>query len=122
MKILVDENIPMMTVRALLDLGHEVLDLRGTPDQGVTDEILWAMAQREQRTLITTDKGFARYRNAPHQGILIIRLRQPNRRRIHERVLRAFARFGPEEWQGMLVVMRDSVQSISRKAESEPAG
>ena len=59
MRILVDENIPRMTVQALIDLGHEVRDVRGTPDQAVPDEELWRIAQREQRLLITTDKGFA---------------------------------------------------------------
>ena len=40
MKIFVDENIPLMTVQALLELGHEVSDARGTPDQGKEDFIL----------------------------------------------------------------------------------
>jgi predicted nuclease of predicted toxin-antitoxin system len=31
MKILVDENIPRMTVDRLRELGHEVRDVRGTP-------------------------------------------------------------------------------------------
>lgn len=117
MKIFVDENIPLMTVRALLELGHEVSDFRGTPEQGKEDEILWEKAQREQRVLITTDKGFARYREEPHHGVLIVRLRQPNRHRIHERVMRAIAQFTSHEWRGLLVVMRDTVQSISRRTE-----
>ena len=29
MKILVDENIPLMTVQALREMDHEVLDIRG---------------------------------------------------------------------------------------------
>ena len=39
MKILADENIPMMTVRALREMGHEVLDIRGTVDEGAVDEV-----------------------------------------------------------------------------------
>jgi predicted nuclease of predicted toxin-antitoxin system len=117
MKILVDENIPLVTSRALRALGHEVSDVRGTPEQGMEDEILWEKAQHEQRVLITTDKGFARYREASHHGILIVRLRQPNRRKIHERVMRAIIQFGASEWRGMLVVMRDTLQSIFRRME-----
>lgn len=30
MKICVDENIPLVTVTALSNLGHDVLDIRGT--------------------------------------------------------------------------------------------
>jgi predicted nuclease of predicted toxin-antitoxin system len=83
MKILVDEHIPLMTVRALRLMGHDVHDIRGTTDEGVQDDALWAMAQQEERLLITTDKGFTQYRMARHQGVLIIRLRRPNRQRIH---------------------------------------
>ena len=58
MKILVDENIPNITVTALRTAGHDVLDIRGTPRQGIVDEELWALAQTEERMLVTTDKGF----------------------------------------------------------------
>jgi len=46
MKILVDENIPLMTVRKLDEQGYDVIDIRGTDDQGITDEALWQKAQR----------------------------------------------------------------------------
>jgi hypothetical protein len=65
MKILVDEHIPLMTVSALRLLGHDVRDIRGTPEEGMEDDVLWEMAQREERLLITTDKGFTRYRTVP---------------------------------------------------------
>ena len=53
MKIFVDENIPNVTVQALAGLLHEVKDIRGTADQGMDDEKLWAMVQREGRLIIT---------------------------------------------------------------------
>ena len=96
MKIFVDENIPSRTVHELQALGHEVLDIRGTPDQGMEDDALWARVMQQRRLLITTDKGFAQHRHEAHQGILIVRLRQPNELKIHDRV------------------MRDAVQSVSR--------
>jgi hypothetical protein len=34
MKILVDEHIPLMTVGALRLLGHDVRDIRDTPEEG----------------------------------------------------------------------------------------
>jgi len=49
MKILVDENIPSMTVDALLTLGNDVLDVRGTPNEGMTDPELWPKCQGESR-------------------------------------------------------------------------
>jgi len=119
MKIFVDENIPLMTVRALREMGHDVLDIRGTPDQGKLDDALWEAAQQEGRLLITTDKGFAQHRDESHFGILVVRLRQPNRHRIHERVMQAMSQFTAGEWPGMLVVMRDVVQSIWRAGDGE---
>ncbi len=111
MKILVDENIPNMTVKALRQIGHDVLDIRGTAREGADDEILWDIAQEEWRLLITTDKGFAQRRYLSHPGILIIRLRKPNRLKIHARVMQAIDQVPVEEWNGLVLVMRDFVQS-----------
>jgi hypothetical protein len=38
MRVLADENIPKLTVQALKELGHDVLDIRGTDKQGTDDE------------------------------------------------------------------------------------
>ena len=114
MKIFVDENIPLMTVRVLREMGHDVRDIRGTAEMGMTDDALWEIAQQEGRLLITTDKGFTQHREELHHGILIVRLKQPNRHKIHERVMQAMALFTAEEWCDSLVVMRDVMQSVWR--------
>jgi len=119
MKIFVDENMPLMTVEALSARGHDVLDIRGTADEGMSDDNIWEKVQREKRVLITTDKGFTSYRDQPHYGILIISLRQPNRHKIHKRVMRAIAQFKEAEWPELLVVMRDTVQSVWRVSKRE---
>jgi len=118
MKIFVDEHIPLMTVRTLRMLGHDVRDIRGTADEGMQDDALWEMAQWEERLLITTDKGFTQYRTVPHHGVLIIRLRRPNRYKIHQRIMQALQQFSGTEWPGLLVVMRDVAQSTWRIRES----
>ncbi len=114
MRILVDENIPLMTVRALREMGHDVCDVRGTEEMGSNDDELFAHAYHERRLLITTDKGFAQRRHDAHAGILIIRLRKPNRQKIHERVMLALSQIQPDDWPGLLVVMRDAIRSMSR--------
>jgi len=114
MKILVDENIPRMTVNRLCELGHDVKDIRGTADQGLGDPGLWGAAMTEGRLLITTDKGFTEHRGVAHHGILVVRLRQPNRLKIHQSVMDALGRFQDAEWQGLLVVRRDATMSTSR--------
>ncbi len=57
MKILVDENIPLLCVNYLQDMGHEVVDIRGTEEEGLSDEAVWNKAQRDGCLLITTDNG-----------------------------------------------------------------
>ena len=114
MKIFVDENIPNVTVDALRAAGHDVKDIRGTPQQGMFDDVLWPLVQSEGRMLLTTDKGFSAHRDTRHRGILIVRLRQPNEQRIHARVMAGFGHFREDEWPGLLVVMRDVVQSTYR--------
>lgn len=115
MNICVDENIPIVTVEELRNFGHDVLDIRGTADQGITDDMLWARTQAERRLLISTDKGFVQRRDESHSGILVVRLRQPNEQKIHKRVIQAISQFSEQEWPGLLVVMRDAVQSTWRK-------
>ena len=49
MKIFVDENIPLITIRVLREMGHDVRDIHGTAQQGITDDVLWEIAQQEGR-------------------------------------------------------------------------
>jgi hypothetical protein len=95
-----------------------VKDVRGTIVQGLDDSLLWAVAMCEQRLLITTDKGFTEYRGRSHYGILVVRLRQPNRQKIHDRVMLAMRQLKSREWRGALVVMRDRTMSTSRSAKN----
>ena len=60
MHLFVDENIPNVTVETLRELGHDVLDFRGTDDEVVDDLGLCPLVQRQGRLLIRTDKGFHR--------------------------------------------------------------
>ena len=115
MNILADENIPRMTVEALRAACHDVKDIRGTFEQGLPDTDVWQIVSRESRLLITTDKGFTEYRMSRHYGILVVRLRQPNRSKIHDAIMQALGRFRDEEWLNLLVVVRDTTMSTSRR-------
>lgn len=108
-------DIPLMTVAALRELGHDAKDIRGAAIQGLPDAGLWTLALAEERMLITTDKGFTERRRDRHSGILVVRLRQPNRHKIHNAVLLAMGRFAERQWPGLLVVMRDQTMSVSRQ-------
>ena len=114
MQILVDENIPRPTVVRLRECGHDVLDIRGTPREGMKDELLWELAQKEKRLLISTDGRFLRYWNVSHSGALVVLLKQAKLWTIHEKIMRTLDQFTPEEWREQLVVVRDKFQSIRR--------
>lgn len=112
MKIFADENIPAMTVRELRNSGHDVKDIRGSDKEGMADEDIWKMLQNDNRLLITTDKGFLHKRHEKHSGILIVRLKQPNRLKIHQKVIRAMSLFKEDGWQGLTVAMQDTFHSV----------
>ena len=107
MKIVVDENIPSVSVEWLRNAGHDVIDFRGTAEQGASDDAVWSLAQREKALVITTDTGFLQNRDSSHFGLLIICLRQPSEDLIHRRMIRALNRFKPDEWAHLTVRMRD---------------
>ena len=117
MRVLVDEHIPLVTVRALRTMGHDVRDIRGTAHEGLPDDELWAMAQSEERLLVTTDRGFTHHRTESHHGLLIVLLRQPNRDRIHQHIMHSLARVPEADWAGLLVVSRDRSQSVWRAGQ-----
>ncbi|MBI1354800.1 MAG: hypothetical protein GC160_10665 [Acidobacteria bacterium] len=111
-KILLDENIPRSTAAALRELGHDVREICGSDLAGAPDRFVWDLAQREDRVLVTTDKDFAVHRDSPHSGILLVRLRQPNRALIHDRILSALR--SELDWSGLFLAMRDRLQTEYR--------
>lgn len=114
MKIFVDENIPRMTVEMLRKLGHDVRDIRQTELEGSLDQKIWELCQKECRLLVTTDLGFSHYRYQSHFGLLVVRLKQPNKAKIHDRVIHLIKKIRSEEWIGLLVIAQDQVQRIWR--------
>ena len=119
MNIFVDENIPLITVETLRKEGHDLIDIRGTKNEGISDDEIWQLTQYERRLLITTDKGFSKFRNQSHNGILIVRLRKPNQQKIHERIIGTMNQIKENEWRDLIVVVRDSVRSIWKSTKSQ---
>ena len=76
MRLLADENIPLHSVRALRDAGHDVYS--ATEDQpGQTDRALLERAVTERRLIITFDTDFGelvvRGPRLPQGGVLLLR-------------------------------------------------
>lgn len=58
MNFLLDENFPKSTEKLLIDLGHHVIDIRGSYLQGVDDFQLFEIVQQNEAILLTTDRDF----------------------------------------------------------------
>jgi predicted nuclease of predicted toxin-antitoxin system len=107
MKIKLDENLPLRLANLLKDLGHDVHTVREECLTGHSDPEIWEEAQKESRSLITQDLDFADSRKfvpGSHHGILLVRLRSPNRRNLIGRIIELFQKESVGDWSGFFVV------------------
>jgi hypothetical protein len=65
------------------------------------------------------DFDYAAYRDEAHHGILIVRLKQPTRLKIHRRVVQAITKYSEHQRHGLMVVMPDVVQSSWKSRQKE---
>jgi len=89
MRIKLDENLPMALVGTLSAMGHEVHSVRDEGLTGKSDTEVWIAAQSETRFLVTQDLDFSDTRQfvpGTHHGILLVRLRNPSRSDLLEKV------------------------------------
>lgn len=112
MKILVDGNIPSITVDELRSLNHDVKDIRGTELEGSDDDILFDLALVENRLIITTDRGFAKIYDTKHGGIIIITLKKPNEKGIHDKIMNVIKRNSDEYFTSKIIIIKDKVMSV----------
>ena len=107
MNIKLDENLPLRLATLLKGLGHDVHTLHDQLLLGHADREIWEATQKESRFLITQDLDFSDLRQfAPgsHHGILLVRLRSPNRKDLIERIEELFQKENVGEWAGCFVV------------------
>jgi predicted nuclease of predicted toxin-antitoxin system len=89
MKIKLDENMPARLTSILGKLGHEVDTVKSEGLVGRDDAAIWEGAQRTGRFLITQDLDFSdvrRYIPGYHNGLLLLRLRDPGRNALTRRI------------------------------------
>ena len=67
-----DENIPNVTVLELQTIGNDVLDIRGTPQQGMLDDELWGAGSERTATARAHRQGL----NGTSRGRPLGQLRQ----------------------------------------------
>ena len=111
MKIKLDENLPASLADALSKLGHDVDTVPRERLSGHPDSEIWQATQQTGRFLIIQDLHFADVRTlvpGTHRGILLVRLRDPNRRMLIERIQQVFVGEDVESWADCFVVATES--------------
>ena len=117
MKIKLDENLPLELVDLLTSYGHQVETVPSEQLAGHPDAEIFARTIEEGRLLITQDMDFSdrrKFKPGTHAGIALIRLRDPSRRRLVDRVRQILAIEKIDDWQGTFVVISDRKLRIKR--------
>lgn len=117
MNVKLDENLPAAIAELLREAGH---DADTVPEEGIAgqdDEAVWDAAQRAGRFLVTQDLDFSdirRFQPGTHHGILLVRLANPSRRKLIERVHRLFLTETVDNWRGCFVVATERKIRVRR--------
>lgn len=117
MKIKLDENIPATLVDILASAGHDVDSVPSEHLAGQNDTAVWSAAQNSARFFITQDLDFSdirQYQPGTHHGLLVVRLAEPSRRRLIERIRHLFATEAVEAWRSCFIVVTDHKIRIRR--------
>lgn len=102
-----------------MQLGHDVDTVSAEGLVGSTDGAVWDAAQSARRFLITQDLDFSDVRKlipGRHHGVLILRLREPGREAVLNRIRTVFATENVSTWPGAFVVATDRRVRVRRKA------
>jgi predicted nuclease of predicted toxin-antitoxin system len=119
MKLKLDENLPEALLAALGALGHNVDNVLLEGLAGQNDGRIWEAAQDNGRFLITQDLDFSDIRKfAPgtHCGLMLVRLRNPGRKALAERIVEAFTVQDTESWARCFVLLTDHKVRVRRPA------
>jgi len=76
------------------------------------------MAQEKKAIFLTTDKDFFHtipHLSEKHYGVIVIALRQPNRKNITNKILFALNHFNLSSFESKILLLRDNYFSIISK-------
>ena len=103
----------------LQTLGHDADTVQAEGLVGRPDEVLLAVAQKNHRLLISQDVGLGDVRTLdPRQelGVILIRLRDPGRNRLVDRIREVFQRHHIDQWKNSVVVVTERKIRIRKLA------
>lgn len=121
MNIKLDENMPAGLAPVLSDLSHNVETVAQEGMEGRLDPEIWDRAQKEARFLITQDLDFSdvrRFAPGTHQGILLVRLRNPGRIALTKIVSELFRNNDVSDWPGCFIVLTERKLRIRRPVKA----
>jgi predicted nuclease of predicted toxin-antitoxin system len=110
MKFFLDENFPKSAAVLLGARGHECFDIRGTDMEGCDDIAIFRIAQQHAAVFLSTDRDF--FHTIPHierqhYGVVVVALRQPDRRSIMSRLEWFLDHFENEDVSNTVFELRD---------------
>jgi predicted nuclease of predicted toxin-antitoxin system len=113
-----DENFPKSAGKYLLSLGHEIIDIRATSKEGLSDNKIFELAQNHKAIFLTTDRDF--FHTIPHlfenhYGVIVIALRQPNRQSIINKLVWTIENLDLFNFSNKIVLLRDRHYTILGK-------
>ena len=117
MKLKLDENLPSTLADMLASCGHDVDTTIAEGLVGAVDDEVWTASQTAKRFFITQDLDFSdirKFEPGTHQGVLVLRLREPGRQSLTERLLAIFQTEDVENWSGCFVVATEHKIRIRR--------
>jgi predicted nuclease of predicted toxin-antitoxin system len=125
MRIKLDENLPTRLVSVLAELGHDVDTVPSEHIAGRNDAVVWQAAQAGRRFLVTQDLDFSdtrTYSPGTHHGLLLVRLPQPGRTALFERIATLFRVEDVDNWAGCLVTATPNKVRVRRPALNSAGG
>jgi predicted nuclease of predicted toxin-antitoxin system len=121
MKIKLDENLPVELAEMYAAAGHDVHTVPAESLSGRDDPTIFLAAILEGRLLFTQDMDFSdlrQFKPGTHPGLVLIRLRDPSRRRLIERMRQILVSESLDAWSGCFVVISDHKLRIRRPTAS----
>ena len=116
MRIKLDENIPVSAANVAAQLGHDADTVVAENLAGATDADVLAAATRDDRILITLDRGFGdirAYRPGSHGGIVVLRVDAEDAGSV-TRSVRSLLSTDLGDLTGCIVVVRGHLARVRR--------
>ncbi len=121
MKLLANENFPLLAVAAMRNAGHDVVWAR-TDMPGAADDVILHRAQDENRLVVTFDKDFGelafRWGLPASCGVILFRLRTQSPEYVRDRVAETL--IGRTDWLGNFFVVEEHQIRVRPLRKTDP--